>query len=154
MSTVVVGLGNPERGDDAAGLRVVEGLRSEPPAGVRLATATGDLLRLLDVLDGAGAAVLVDATRSGAEPGTVRRLDASTGDVTAGVEAFASSHTFDLAATLELGRSLGRLPPRLVIYGIEAGPLSLGGGLSPAVEAALDEVITRVREECACTRLP
>jgi hydrogenase maturation protease len=42
---------------------------------------------------------------------------------------------------------LGRLPARLVVYGIEGRDFTQGEGLSPEVDAAIDEVVRRVTEE-------
>ncbi len=45
-----------------------------------------------------------------------------------------------LTETIELARRLNRLPRRLRLIGIEAGELTMGAGLSPAVEAAVATV--------------
>ncbi|MEU3191804.1 peptidase M52, partial [Streptomyces sp. NPDC006992] len=42
---------------------------------------------------------------------------------------------------------LGRLPGRLVVYAVEGADASLGEGLTPAVAAALDPLVERVRAE-------
>jgi hydrogenase maturation protease len=68
------------------------------------------------------------------------------------LEGFASTHAIDLRAAIELARALGKLPARLVIYGVEAEETGFGEGLSPACEAALHGLLQRIREECACTK--
>ena len=153
MSTVVIGIGNRDRADDALGLVVIDRLQNDPLSGVTLATARGDMLKVLDLFEGTDTVIMIDAMRSGAAPGHVLRLDASNSAVKPQLDSFASTHTVNLAETIELARALGKLPPRLIIYGVEAADLTLGNGLSPAVEAALEHVVERVREEHACTKL-
>jgi hydrogenase maturation protease len=152
VNTVVIGIGNRDRADDALGLLAVDRLQADPLPGVRLATARGDVLKVLDLLEGADTVILIDAMKTGTTPGHVLRLDASRGAVKAQLDSFASTHTVNLAEAVELARALGKLPPRLIIYGVEAADFTLGNGLSPAVEAVLEHVIERVREDCACTK--
>lgn len=137
----VIGIGNPDRGDDGAGPAVIRALEEAgPPAHVKLTRLGGDLLALLDCFDGVHAAVLVDATRSGALPGTIRRLDASQRRLGAEAGTFVSTHAMSLADVVELGRSLGRLPPVLKLYGIEAQRLDTGTPLTAPVAAAVAAV--------------
>ena len=58
-----------------------------------------------------------------------------------------STHAFGLAEAVELARALGRLPPRLIVYGIEGKSFEAGVGLSPEVGAAVQEVVERVLGE-------
>jgi hypothetical protein len=53
----------------------------------------------------------------------------------------------DLGEAVELGRVLGRLPVRLVLYAVEAGDVGYGEGLSPAVAAAADRVVDEIAGE-------
>jgi len=151
MSTLVIGIGNPDRGDDALGLRVLEAL-GDPPPGVRCVAASGDMLRVLDLLDDAQCAILVDAMVSGAEPGTVLRLDASTDAVKTELATFASTHAFNLAETIELARALGRLPERVIVFGVEAADMTPGAGLSAAVAQAVPQVTELIKQELTCTK--
>jgi hydrogenase maturation protease len=135
---LVIGLGNAARGDDAAGLvaaRRLGGVEHE-----------GDLLALLDVWEGADSAVVIDAVRSGAEPGTVHRFDAGGGPLPAGPRSSTSTHAVGLAEAIELARTLGRVPARLVVYGIEGERFEAGTALTPAVSAAVEAVADAVRE--------
>lgn len=152
MSLVIVGVGNRDRGDDGIGPAAVDRLRANPPGGVTLATVRDDMLGLLELLDGTRKAVLVDAMSTGGEPGRVLRLDASSTPVPAPLEGFVSTHTINLADAIELARTLGRLPPSLIVYGVEAADFTTGAGLSPAVDASLVELERLIREECACTK--
>jgi hydrogenase maturation protease len=150
----VVCVGNPWRGDDAVGLEVARRLRGELPEDVELSEREGEPTALLDAWDGADSLWLVDAVSSGAEAGTIHRLDASERELP--VELFqASTHHVGLAEAVELARALERLPPTTVVYGIEGGSFELGAELTPAVAVAAERVAAAVREEVAeCMRRP
>jgi hydrogenase maturation protease len=133
--TLVVGVGNAARGDDAAGLLAARRL-----GGVEL---EGDPSTLVDLLDGADEAVVIDAVRSGAAPGTVHRF--VVGDAPpAAMPRGASTHLLGLAEALELARVLGRLPRRATVYGIEGSRFAVGDAVSPAVAAAIDRVVAEL----------
>lgn len=70
------------------------------------------------LLRGAPWAVLIDAVRAGAEPGTPLQIEA---DDLADDAAPASTHGVGVSATLALLDLLGELPVRVCIVGIEVG---------------------------------
>jgi len=143
----VIAVGNPLRADDGAGVEVVRRLAGRVPAGVRLIEVGGEPAGLLDAWDGLGTVVVVDAVRTGGEPGTVHRLDASTEPLPARMGS-ASTHGLGLAEALELGRALDRLPARVVVVGIEvADDRTVGGGLSRAVHDAIEGAAASVLAE-------
>jgi hydrogenase maturation protease len=142
----VIAVGNRLRRDDGAGAAVLERLRGRLPAGVALVEVGGEPSELLDAWEGAASAVVVDAVRTGAEPGSLHRFDAS-GEPLPARTGSASTHGLGLAEALELGRALGRLPARVVVVGIEAGDEGQGAGLSEPVAAAVDGAAALVLEE-------
>jgi hydrogenase maturation protease len=129
----VIGLGNAARGDDAAGLLVARAV-----GGIEL---EGDPSALIDLLDGAAEAVVIDAVRSGAAAGTVQRLDVSEHPLPTALRSSSSTHLVGLADAIELARALGRLPPRVIVYGIEGERFDTGAPVSAAVAAAVDELV-------------
>jgi hydrogenase maturation protease len=143
--TVIVGIGNPERGDDAAGLAVLAALRASPPAGLELCAAAGaaDILDLMEEVD---AAYLVDACRSGAASGTIHRFDVHTGSLPLGTFGV-STHGLGLGEAIELARALDRLPRCCIVYAIEGGDFALGAPLTPAVAEAARCVAARIGAE-------
>jgi hydrogenase maturation protease len=52
-----------------------------------------------------------------------------------------------LAEAIGLARALNQLPNKLVAYGIEGKNFESGAALSTEVRAAVDEVVSRIREE-------
>jgi hydrogenase maturation protease len=156
VKAVVVGVGNAVRGDDAAGLAVAERVRRDAPRGVDVVECEQEPTRLLDAWDGADLALVVDASLSGAGAGSVRRFDATAEPIPS--RTFRSStHAFGIGDAVELGRALGRLPARVVVYGIEGLDFALGSGLSEPVAGVVDEVAQAVLaelEEAGCTSAP
>ncbi|HEY0283640.1 MAG TPA: hydrogenase maturation protease [Rhizomicrobium sp.] len=142
---IVLGIGNIERGDDGAGRAVVRLLRYML-SGVEIAEQDGEAASLLDKLDGASTAYLVDACVSNAPPGTIHRIDAHLAPLPQ-ASSDLSTHGFGLAAAIELGRALGRLPPRTIVYAIEAESFASGAPLSEAVATATVIVADRIRSE-------
>jgi hydrogenase maturation protease len=148
----IVCVGNPWRSDDAVGLEVAHRLEGTLPAGVELSEREGEPTALIDAWEGAESLWLVDAVSSGAEAGTVHRLDASEHELPATLFR-GSTHHVGLAEAVELARALGRLPRRTVVFGVEGGSFEVGGELTPAVAASVDEVAATLREEVeACMR--
>jgi hydrogenase maturation protease len=145
---LVIGIGNAWRSDDAAGLEVARALQDSPPEGVDVLAREGEPTELIDVWAGAEAVWLVDAVSSGAAPGTVHRLDASSEPLPA-VLFRVSSHLVGLAEAVELARALDRLPPRVVVYGIEGARFEAGEGLSPEVVDAVERVTAALHDEAA-----
>jgi hydrogenase maturation protease len=147
---LVVGLGNEFRGDDAAGLLVARRLAGS--AGVDVAENSGDAAELLDKWEGADLVIVVDAAATGGEPGSVRRLDPVAEAGALRRVALSSSHLLSLAEAVELARTLGRLPRRLVVYAVAGGCFDLGAPVSPEVQLAVDTVAEMVRREIAEAR--
>jgi hydrogenase maturation protease len=134
---VVIGIGNAARGDDAAGLiaaRRLGGLEHE-----------GDPVVLLDLWGDADLAVVIDAVSSSAAPGTIHRFDATASPLPTYLRSSSSTHAIGLAEAIELGRALGRLPARLIVFGIEGERFEAGTGISRAVAAAAEALAVAVR---------
>jgi hydrogenase maturation protease len=141
----VIGIGRLERGDDAVGRIVARNIRRDGLEGVWVTECAGEFSALMDLWDGADAAVVVDALQSGAAPGTLFRIDALRERLP--VPASASTHGFGLAEAVEIGRTLGRLPPVLIVHGVEGARFGPGESLSPAVAAAVPPLGDAVRRE-------
>lgn len=115
-STVVIGVGNRDRGDDAAGLLVADRVSDAGLGGlVTVMGVEGDLSDLALRWSPHHSVVIVDAAVTGAPPGTVHRWTNLPGPE----ERPLSSHGVSLADALELGRMLGRTARSIEIIGIE-----------------------------------
>ncbi len=141
MTLVILGLGNDLIGDDGVGLLAVEGLRDRlgPDAQVRTSAQSG--LYLLEHLQGFDDAIVVDSVL-GEHPGRVREL--ATGELRP--TTVPSAHYAGLPEVLAVARGAGmRMPERLKVIAVEIdGAQTIGAGPSPAVLAAIPEVLGRV----------
>ncbi|MEJ2720390.1 MAG: hydrogenase maturation protease [bacterium] len=141
----VVGIGNPDRGDDAAGILVARALAGRLPPGATIVESPGDVTDLVTILERSRCAVLIDAAQSEAEPGTVYRFDATKEPLPA--EYFrCSTHAFGLGQTIELARTIGLLPRRLFVCGIEGRDFSIGAPLSDGTRAAIDAAASMIHD--------
>ncbi|WP_368744586.1 hydrogenase maturation protease [Desertibaculum subflavum] len=145
---IIIGLGNPDRGDDAVGRVVAQQLRGTLPADIEVAEERGDATALMARFADANAVFLIDASASGAPAGTIRRFDVTLAALPQGLFGL-STHGFGLAAAIELARALGQLPPQCVVYAVEGASFETGAPLSPAVAAAVTEAADRLRAEIA-----
>jgi hydrogenase maturation protease len=137
---LVLGLGNLLLSDDGLGLRLVETLAAEGSAADFLDGGTQGLA-LLAYLANRCALIILDAVALGAPPGTVHVLQGDTLSAHHAVTAHGSNALELLAAA----RLIGDLPPSVTIIGIEPECITTGIGLSPAVEAAIPEALSRAR---------
>jgi hydrogenase maturation protease len=142
---VVIGVGNDYRRDDAAGLAVARRVRALAPDDVAVVERDGEPAGLIDAWAGAAIAFVVDAARSGAEPGTVHRLES--GAQLPSSSRHASSHAFAVGEAVALARAVDLSPRRLVMIGIEGADFRMGTGLTQAVAAAVDDVAASVLAE-------
>ncbi|GAC1397074.1 MAG: hypothetical protein NVSMB65_16130 [Chloroflexota bacterium] len=147
---LVAGIGNIFLGDDGFGVEVVRRMAGRRlPDGV---TVVDYGIRGMDLayalLDEYAALILVDAAARGGSPGTLYliepRLDQDP-------EVTLDSHAMDPVKVLALARVLGARPVPTFVVACE--PLTLGSGdayedvvvgLSPPVQAALDEAVAMV----------
>jgi len=153
VSTLIIGCGNADRGDDAAGLLVARRLRA---MGVEAQEHSGEALALIESWRETNErpdVILVDAVVTGAAPGAVIVWDARQAPVV-GDYFRCSTHAFGVAGAIELARILDLLPPSLLIYGIEAGQFGIGSEPSAEVLRAIEEVAGRIAVEVGTCMSP
>lgn len=141
MRLAIIGCGNPARSDDGVGVEVVQRLMAATAAdGVALIDAGTAGMDVMFRVRGAERVVIVDACRSGSEPGAIFRLS--------GREAMTpTQHRFTLHGlrwdhALYAGCQMfgdGFVDHTEVIL-IEAGALDFGLALSEPVQAAAQRV--------------
>jgi hydrogenase maturation protease len=144
---IVIGLGNPDRGDDAVGILVARQVAAERLD--VLALEFDDPSEVLDAWDSHDTVIIADAISSGGKPGDLHVVDVVGQKLPTGSWSAGGTHALGLAAVVELARSLDMLPKRLVVVGVEAGQFDHGALLSEAVKAAIPsatEAVIRVIE--------
>ena len=143
---MIIGVGNAFRGDDGVGLVVAQRLREVVLPGVIVLEQSGEGAALVEAWADADRVIIIDAVSSGNDPGTIHRFDVA-GQPLPAYLAGGSSHAFGLAEAVELARQLDRLPPHLIIYGIEGKAYDLASGLSPEVAEAAEILVERLAQE-------
>jgi hydrogenase maturation protease len=140
----VIGCGNVDVGDDAAGLvavaRAREALRTIE--GVQVAESVSPL-DVIHLLEGADAVIVVDAIRTpggGREPGTVVRVEAGPDGLPGDLGSSLSSHGVGIAEAVGLAAAIGA-EPVVVVLGVEAERASPGAPLSEVVAEALPTLV-------------
>lgn len=144
MPVLVIGVGHPWRGDDAAGLLVARHLQKQQNDFFLVREMSGDAADLLNAWQEARAVIVVDAIHGQAAPGTIYRFDAQAEPLPADLFPACSTHAWGIAEAVALGHSLQFLPPTLIIYGIVGQNFDLRAGLSPAVAIVIPEVTRRI----------
>ena len=139
---LILGCGNPDRADDAAGLLVARRLRE---LGMQACELSGEALELLDAWSGEADVLVVDAMKSGAPPGTITVWDTRTSRLPA-CQFRCSTHALGLAEAIELARALDRLPTKLTVVGIEGCRFDRGEPPSPEIA----EAVERLAQQIAC----
>lgn len=144
---IVVGVGNRDRGDDAAGPVVCDLLRAAGTPGIETVVLEGSVVDLPMHWGPDDDVVIVDAAAPDGEPGRTTDVDALTDRLIA--PSTLSTHSVDVGAAVELARAMGRLPATLMIVGIEGGSFEFGDELGPEVRRAVGRVATRISRRAA-----
>lgn len=144
---LVLGLGNPLCRDDGLGVATVAEIlrRHVPPEGALILDGGTLGLSLLPCIEDAEDAILVDAIRDDAPPGTLVRLEGA--ELRPAVEARLSVHQVGVADLLAAAELRGRLPRRLVLLGLVPAKLDVSVELSPAVASRLPALVDAVIAE-------
>ena len=145
--TVVIGIGNAYRSDDAVGLHVAEQIRVLGLEGVTVIKGIGDGFAVVDAWSDFDRAFVIDCASSGAAPGTIFRFDALRETIPCELFSGLSTHSIAVNDAVALARLLGRLPAGLVVYGIEGENLSAGVELTPAVRRSAHRIARCIVEE-------
>lgn len=144
---LILGVGNLLLRDEGVGVHVISALRHrELPDDVELWDGGTASFDLLDTLAGRRQVIIIDAVRTGSEPGTIFRFTPE--DISASREQVTSLHQVGLLEALTVAEHLlDSAPQKVIILGIEPKEIDWGLELSPEVEAAVPKVIELVMEE-------
>jgi len=149
MKTIIIGLGNPILGDDAAGCRVAEAVEEQIKAmncqDVEVEQFYRGGIALMERLIGYDQALIIDTVQGMGGPiGKIRSLtmdDLPTQTVD-------SPHDSTLKSALELGRQLGeKLPDKIDIIAVEIkSEFEFSEQLTPPVAEALPLLVNMALE--------
>ena len=140
-ATLVVGLGNELLADEGVGVHAARALiaaKTLPPE-VRVLEVGTAVLDALEDLAAVERVLIIDAMKAEGEPGTVYELALSDCEFS---PCIASIHGFDIQRALALVGC--RELPAVWVIGVEPARIEWSMSLSPAVAAALPEVLAAV----------
>jgi hydrogenase maturation protease len=145
---LIVGFGNALMADDGAGPEVVRRLAAERlPAGVRVEDGGSDALRLPGLWRGEPEVWLVDAVTGAGGGGEFVRLEH---DGVLGLpQRHATAHALSLPEALRwIALTYKEMAVvRYRLWGIVAGRLTVGSGLSDGTDAAVGRVVREILRE-------
>ncbi len=150
MDTLILALGNPLRGDDGAGIAVLQKLIDSCTLPKNITCRQCSRGGLLDELLSKHyqRAIIVDAAEMGLSPGMWVRFQTPQGNaISIDMETSETIHYFNLAEAVALGEALDLLPPEIVIYGIQPQETGWQPTLSKPVQIAVVEVSKAILEE-------
>jgi hydrogenase maturation protease len=151
--TLVIGLGNPLRGDDGIGMRVARLLAEQAlPEGVEVVQGGTCGLELVNWMEGWRRVLIIDAAEVGEVPGGFARFTLAEGHLL-GDDRHLSIHAAGLRDALLLAEVLGVLPDEVIIFGVQPAHLDWDDPLSPEVEAAVPKILSSVLGELGMPRL-
>jgi hydrogenase maturation protease len=145
VKVIVVGIGNPILKDDSVGIKVVEELSKEVDVDTALLTTTN--FEVLDKIIGYDKAIIVDAIKTGNDPGTIYELSIDDIFVTF---SFTNTHNLTLATTLKLGYVIfpDKMPKEIKLFAVEAEDVeNFGKECTPKVKEAIPKVVELIKKE-------
>lgn len=145
MRNTVIGIGNLLRADDGVGIHVVRILREERPdiEAVDMSTAN---IEILEYIRGRDNVVIIDAIKTGAEPGTIHKIIPEE----VGSFDFARSHSLNISGVLKLGFQLypKEMPKKLIILAVEVQEItSFSDKLTSNVQRAIPKLLEAIKKE-------
>lgn len=144
--TLVIGIGNEYRGDDAVGPYLARRLSENAPDNCVIKEAPGEGIHLINTWEGFDRVIIIDAVRSASAPGTVHRIDATKQKLPENW-VHHSAHTVSLPEAIRLAQTLKVVPATLIIYGIEGICFDPGARISDEVQRAADGLIPALLDE-------
>jgi hydrogenase maturation protease len=147
MNILVLGIGNVLMMDDSVGVRAVEELehRYSFTEGVELMDGGTSGIELLSSIQDRDYLIIIDAIKSGCDPGTVVRVEGE--DVPARFMTRISPHQLGLSDVLAAATISDRLPKNMVLFGVEPKTIEPGLGLSDEVKTSFSKLVRAVKEE-------
>jgi hydrogenase maturation protease len=167
--SLLIGIGNADRGDDGAGLALVDALAGAErgqstfsskstlsPFGekstlspLEAVRCQGDLTQLFELWRGHDWVLVADMIKmADGVVGEVHRMDVS--ETGLPYTASCSSHGVSLAQSIEMARVLDCLPTRVEVLGIVGGSTALGAPLSEPVAEAVTALAAQLAQQFGC----
>lgn len=146
MDVLVLGMGNILLSDEGIGVRVIEAFQERYDApGVEIVDGGTSGMDLVEFLASRKHAIIVDAVRTGAPPGTRVRLEGE--QVPAFFRNKISPHQLGLSEVLASLELTGERPGHVILLGVVPDCLDTGLELSGTLLAQRDQMVEALAEE-------
>jgi hydrogenase maturation protease len=147
---LILGVGNLLLKDEGIGVHVARRLANAGlPGDIRVVDCGTRLLDALSLVKNADRLIIIDAVKTGAQPGTIFRLRDK--DISESPSRSMSLHQVGLLETLEIAdNAIAR--PATTIIGIEPEDVSPGMELSPTLAGMVPKIVDLVLTEVSCQR--
>ena len=133
--------------DEGVGVHVAQRLAAKTlPPDVQVIDCGTSLLEVISFMAKAERVIVVDAMKTGADPGTIFKLQDK--DISEPPRKLVSLHQLTLLEALEMVDKVGSRPPTTII-GVEPKDVGMGMELSPEIKSVIPRVLDLVLEE-AC----
>ncbi len=145
LNVLVLGLGNILLSDEGAGIKAVEELNRRYDVSEAVEVIDGGTmgLELLPYFEGRSHVLIIDAVKSGKQPGTIVRID----DPPAYFSSKTSPHQIGLSDVMGVAAIMDNLPEHIVLFGIEPKRLSTSLDLSSDIARNIHRLVDRVVAE-------
>lgn len=144
---LVIGIGDPFQGDDAAGIDIVRRLEQQMAPLVDVAYSIGNTTHLMDLWEGREKVFLIDVVSTGMEETGYLHVFSENIQEIPVVFYQASTHLFDVVHAIEHAKALNKLPATLVLYGIEAQDFRMEAEISTGLMQKLPSITERIVQD-------
>ncbi len=141
-----IGIGNEFRQDDGIGIKVAREISAWQDPRIETRLYNRGAVELISNWKDYETVFVTDAVISGKTPGSIFRFDIPPQELPATLFC-TSTHAFNLADVVRLAQTLNALPPRLIIFGVEAHSVDHGQNLTPAVQKGMKTIIQMITDE-------
>ena len=119
------------------------------PQDIQVIDCGTSLLDAVSLIEKAQRLIVIDAIKTGAQPGTIFRLQDK--DIYEPPGRAISLHQMSLLEALEMADKIGKRPPTTII-GIEPEDVGIGMELSSKVESVVPDIVDIIKEEVSSSK--
>lgn len=139
--SVVIGVGNPNRSDDAIGLELVKAMPDL--SGIDVKESYGEASALMELWQGYDVVYLIDAIQFVSEIGKIHTFDVSEKPLPE-KSLVCSTHIFGVQQAIELARAMKKLPDKFIVIGIEGKKFTMSNEMSPELKRDFRKIANKV----------
>lgn len=143
----ILGIGNTLYSDEGLGISALPLLKKElgNSADIEIVDGTTEGMQLLGPVEDTNRLIIVDAINAGRQPGDIVILSKEQIPAFNGIKM--SVHQIGFQEVVSAAQLRGRLPERMVMFGIQPASLDLNTEMSETVKRVIPDLIERIKEQ-------